>query len=106
MLALFADKPRFRQNRIHLSGGSSTVRYRKGPLECGHHSGPYHQPEWRTNRMASRAETSDLQKQLAVRQVTTFEGYRVLVIINARRCQGDVGIQVGPSPIKYEQTNC
>ena len=67
---------------------------------------PYHQPEWRTNRMASRAETSDLQKQLAVRQVTTFEGYRVLVIINARRCQGDVGIPVGPSPIKYEQTNC
>jgi hypothetical protein len=28
---------------------------------------PYHQPEWRTNRMASRADTFALRKTLAVR---------------------------------------
>jgi len=67
---------------------------------------PYHQPEWSANRMASRADTFALRKTLAVRQVTTFEGFRVLVIIGARRRQGHVGIPVGPNPIKYEQTDC
>ena len=56
--------------------------------------------------MASRADTFALRKTLAVRQVTTFEGFRVLVIIGARRRQGHVGIPVGPNPIKYEQTDC
>ncbi len=47
---------------------------------------------------------SPCEKHLAVRQVATFEGFRVLVIFDARRC--DVGVPVGPNPIKYEQTDC
>ena len=96
----------FRQNLIDLSDGSATVR--KGPLEYVHHSGPTisrnRGPILLVRRLAPMRSPHD--KYLAVRQVTTFEGFRVFVIIDAHRRQGRVGIPVGPNPIKYEQTDC